>query len=48
MLKLEIGNWKFGLHALVLFFSISSFYFNLSQISIFQFQVSSRDQLQIP
>jgi len=29
-LKLEIGNWKFGLHAFVLFFPISSFKFQVS------------------
>jgi hypothetical protein len=35
-LKLENRNWKFGLHAFVLFFPISTF----------QFQVSSRERLQ--
>ncbi|MDL2121718.1 MAG: SRPBCC family protein [Deltaproteobacteria bacterium] len=34
-LKLENRNWKFGLHAFVLFFPISTF----------QFQVSSRERL---
>jgi hypothetical protein len=44
-LKLEIRNWKFDLHAFVLFFPISNFYFHLSLISIFQFQLSSRERL---